>query len=286
MNTANLQGVLGKDLEDGALDIRSIPTDQHARHMSLEEAMPLLVSPEDKRPLRLSEDGLALVSPGQRFPIRNGQPVLLPADLLPYLGASKLDIPLEAARTPLLRHFLISSIKETQGVIAAATNTHWHRRHIFRSRQLLRSARGTVLDIGCGSARSSGTVFPAHTQYLGLDLAPGKHNEFQLVATAEMLPLSDASVDNVSFLASLDHILDYRTALEEAHRVLKPGGRLFISSLVWYEDAALFRDTRHFHHFREADLSAGLRQWSVEVYRKFIWKNDTHRESVYLAAIK
>lgn len=59
------------------------------------------------------------------------------------------------------------------------------------------------------------------------------------VADARSLPLGDGVADVVTMLEVLEHMPNPEKALSEAHRVLKPGGRLII--LVPNEKSLLFR---------------------------------------------
>jgi ubiquinone/menaquinone biosynthesis C-methylase UbiE len=48
----------------------------------------------------------------------------------------------------------------------------------------------------------------------------------QTVTSSDHLPFEDASFDTVCFVACLNHIPERIGALKEAHRILKPGGRV------------------------------------------------------------
>jgi SAM-dependent methyltransferase len=81
--------------------------------------------------------------------------------------------------------------------------------------------------------------------------------------------------------------LDYRLALEEAARVLRPGGRLYLATLLWIERAQLYTDTVHFHHFRGPELEGALAgAFDIDRVEAYVWKDNTHRFGVYLSGTR
>jgi len=62
---------------------------------------------------------------------------------------------------------------------------------------------------------------------LGIDLNPGKDNEYVVVGDFHKLQYADESVD-VVFTNSLDHVLDIQKVLSEVHRILKSSGKVMI----------------------------------------------------------
>lgn len=96
------------------------------------------------------------------------------------------------------------------------------------------AAPPVLLDIGSGTLPLPGYLVPVrHHTLIGLDPFPSK--EFpglMIVGCCEFLPLADASVNNVVFGTSFDHLMDYQRSIEEVWRVLKPGGRI----LIWMGD--------------------------------------------------
>ena len=92
-----------------------------------------------------------------------------------------------------------------------------------------------------------------HAQRIGI-----KNIDFRL-GDMEELPIRTASVDCVFFSQSLHHALHPQRALEEAARILRPGGRIVILDLVQHrfeEARALYAD--EWLGFSESELEAML----------------------------
>jgi SAM-dependent methyltransferase len=103
-----------------------------------------------------------------------------------------------------------------------------------------------VLDVGCGEGRFCRMLAARGARTIGIDptveliaearrLQPGGvfHE-----AGGEALPLSDASVDLVVSYVSLVDIPDYRAAIREMARVLRPGGRCVVANLNSFSTAS------------------------------------------------
>jgi ubiquinone/menaquinone biosynthesis C-methylase UbiE len=105
----------------------------------------------------------------------------------------------------------------------------------------LRSAiSGNVVDLGCGSGIVGG-ILAANSRIARLhgvdsngnlaDLA--KQNGYAEFTASDLarIPLPDAQFDAAISICVLEHVEDLAGALREAHRILKPGGRLFFSTV-------------------------------------------------------
>ena len=184
-----------------------------------------------------------------------------------------------------LQYFLLSQIKQRGDINAASSNVHY-KRHLFRMKEFVKNCRGTILDVGCDNVETSAALFNEECNYLGLDPFSSSKSNFRVVGVGEYLPFCDKSMDNVVFNTSLDHILDYHQALEEARRVLKPGGHIYLSTLIWTANASLLNDAVHFHHFREYEILGALEDMHVEQAVRYQYKEDQHRYGLYLSAAK
>lgn len=92
-------------------------------------------------------------------------------------------------------------------------------------------AHGVLLDVGCGTRPFTSLFAGRVTRYLGLDL-PGSrftgHVPPDVFGRAEALPVRDGSVDTVLAMSVTTYLPEPIVALEEARRVLRPGGALIV----------------------------------------------------------
>jgi ubiquinone/menaquinone biosynthesis C-methylase UbiE len=97
-----------------------------------------------------------------------------------------------------------------------------------------------MLDLGCGEGRFSRMLAERGARAIGIDLTAEMARTAQrrrvgsdgyLRATAELLPFGNGSFNLVVSYVTLVDIVDYRAAIAEASRVLRPGGRLVAANL-------------------------------------------------------
>lgn len=108
---------------------------------------------------------------------------------------------------------------------------------IFR-RMGLNLQNKDVLEVGCGSGYGAYLLNQLQPKsYIGLDvmeeqidLAKMKYPQFQFIVQGaeDLSQFVDASKDVVVIFGVLHHIPDWRKALDETKRVLKPNGSLFL----------------------------------------------------------
>lgn len=92
------------------------------------------------------------------------------------------------------------------------------------------SAKGVLLDFGCGGQPYRCVFEPYISQYIGADVAAAAGVTLDLVLTpGAPAALPDASVDTVLSTQVLEHVFDFQNYLADCARLLRPGGRLIIS---------------------------------------------------------
>jgi SAM-dependent methyltransferase len=175
-----------------------------------------------------------------------------------------------------------------------ALQRFWHRNKI----DVLRTLVGTdpidvVLEVGCGSGNLlfEGPRLPART-VLGVDFSltalrfcasrrPDAHFHFSRAA-GEHLPFRNHSVDLVILVEVIEHLPEPALTLREIARVLRPGGRLVMTTpnydwpspwplLEWLADrsglVAPMKDDQHVTRFGPTSLAKLLQSESFQVDR-------------------
>ncbi|HET6546021.1 MAG TPA: bifunctional 2-polyprenyl-6-hydroxyphenol methylase/3-demethylubiquinol 3-O-methyltransferase UbiG [Rhodanobacteraceae bacterium] len=143
-----------------------------------------------------------------------------------------------------------------------------------------------VLDVGCGGGLLSEALARAGADVTAIDLArgvlevaklhlheSGLHVDYREIGAEELAEEMPASFDAVTCLEMLEHVPDPASIIRASAVLLKPGGRLFLSTLnrtpvafaaavigAEYLLRLLPRGTHHYAQFiRPSELAADLR---------------------------
>ena len=128
---------------------------------------------------------------------------------------------------------------------------------VVEQRRLTREALAVqagerVLDIGSGPGLLAAELADEGADVLGVDpsesmLAMARRREIPRAAfepgDALSLPVADASCDAAVSTQVLEYVEDVAGALREAHRALRPGGRLLVLDTDW--DSIVWHTTEH-----------------------------------------
>jgi len=96
----------------------------------------------------------------------------------------------------------------------------------------LEHAQGLILDVGCGIGTFCNAAYAKGFYVVGVDFSKYalKHVKCpRVLASAEYLPFRTGAFDYVVALEILEHLDDIELGIRELKRVVKPGGRIFVS---------------------------------------------------------
>lgn len=157
-------------------------------------------------------------------------------------------------------------------------------------RVALRGAR--VLDVGCGGGILSESLARAGADVVGIDLAKrvlevarlhlhesGVRVDYREIAVETLAAEMPAAFDAVACMEMLEHVPDPGSVIAACAALLKPGGRLFLSTLnrtplafgaaiagAEYALRLLPRGTHRYAQFiRPSELASGLRAAGLEL---------------------
>ena len=118
---------------------------------------------------------------------------------------------------------------------------------------------GLVLDLGCGNGKYAGSTYKSvgheyldeNNTIIGLDPLHSTEDRFPVVtAFGEHIPFQNTIFDGVVISSVLDHLVDPVVMLNEAKRVLKDDGKVFIWSSVQENR----ENPHHMHTWTKASL--------------------------------
>jgi SAM-dependent methyltransferase len=115
-------------------------------------------------------------------------------------------------------------------------------RHAFECYR--RGARVVALDLNADDLAGVGSMFAAMA---AAGEAPPSATALAVRASAYQLPFDDGAFDAVIAAEILEHLPDDRTAIAEAVRVLRPGGRLAVTVPRWWPERICWALSRAYH---------------------------------------
>ena len=134
-----------------------------------------------------------------------------------------------------------------------------------------------ILDVGCGIRKHSGSI--------GVDRNASSNADVLCDLDRFPYPFRDGAFDQIRAIHVIEHVADVIRAVEEFHRLSRPGGRILIVT-PHYTDFSSFCDPTHrwhlnsfsFRYFGEDNAGFGyyssvkLREISVRVKVLALWR--------------
>ncbi|MEX0840535.1 MAG: class I SAM-dependent methyltransferase [Parvibaculum sp.] len=153
-----------------------------------------------------------------------------------------------------------------------------------------------ALDLGCGAGRHVHAMYyHAECHVVGIDLGfedvkrtragfgtcpdmdPATRRSFSLsVGNALALPFPDRSFDKIICSEVLEHIPDYKQAVTEIERILKPGGTLAVSVPRYFPEWVCWKLSDDYHNepgghvriFQESELKGAVESRGLSFFHR------------------
>ncbi len=148
--------------------------------------------------------------------------------------------------------------------IQEASENPIFQRHLIAYHEAAARISGEVLEIGCGEGYGISILSPHCTRYTGVDKFPttiAQKPEHVTILQMNVPPLTGLASGSVDFVVSfqvIEHIEDDSKFLQEIHRVLKPGGKLIMTTPN--REMSLSRNPWHVREYRLAEMKSRVEQ--------------------------
>ncbi|WP_020595676.1 class I SAM-dependent methyltransferase [Spirosoma panaciterrae] len=162
-----------------------------------------------------------------------------------------------------------------------ASDNPVHQRLLFPYVEAAQMVSGNVLEIGCGWGRGLELLTKAATHYTGIDKNQDLINALQAeypqstFISANIPPLrtlADNTFDYIVTFQVIEHIENDDLFVKEAHRVLKPGGKLLLTTVN--KSFSLTRNPWHVREYYADGLKDLITKYFSKIETKGIHGND------------
>jgi ubiquinone/menaquinone biosynthesis C-methylase UbiE len=161
-----------------------------------------------------------------------------------------------------------------------ASDNPVHQRLYFPYTEAAKVISGKVLELGCGWGRGVDTLIEKCEHYTGLDKnqplidslqAKYPKHTFRTADLPHLTEFQDNTFDYIVTFQVIEHIQDDHKFLKEAQRVLKPGGKIFLTTVN--RDYSLSRNPWHIREYRTKELADLMHKYFANVDTKGVGGN-------------
>lgn len=110
-------------------------------------------------------------------------------------------------------------------------------------------AKGKLIDIGCGNKPYREMLKLYIHEHIGCDIVQSSENSVDVICPANKIPLEANTFDTAFSTQTIEHVGDCQGLVNEAYRLLKPGGYFIVTGpMYWHlheEPYDFWRFTKH-----------------------------------------
>lgn len=154
-------------------------------------------------------------------------------------------------------------------------------RHMIAYKEAAKIVNGTVLEIGCGEGYGISELAKFSNKYIGVDkfdtfISDDLRNNYDIVFhKMEIPPLKNIEENSVDFVVTfqvIEHIQDDNYFLKEIFRVLKPGGKLLLTTPN--KLMSLSRNPWHIREYSPKEMKEILKKYFTKSQVNGVYGND------------
>lgn len=154
-------------------------------------------------------------------------------------------------------------------------------RHMIAYKEAAKIVNGTVLEIGCGEGYGISELAKFSNKYIGVDkfdtfISDDLRNNYDIVFhKMEIPPLKNIEENSVDFVVTfqvIEHIQDDNYFLKEIFRVLKPGGKLLLTTPN--KLMSLSRNPWHIREYSPKEMKDILKKYFTKSQVNGVYGND------------
>ena len=155
-------------------------------------------------------------------------------------------------------------------------------RHLVAYKESVKYVYGTVLEIGCGEGYGLQELAPKSNQYIAIDkdipqriyheLESEKNIILKQMSVPPIKGIDDNSIDCVIAFQVIEHIKKDKLFLSEIYRVLKPGGKMVLTTPN--KKMTLTRNPWHIREYTSVQMKEILMEFFANVQQKGVFGNE------------